>query len=323
MAQIPEKAEDQDPDFGKKYARRTRRIINKNGSFNVIRKGAGFNVRDAYLFLINISWFNFLLLLLLIYVLVNLAFTGLYYGIGIEHLKGIGVGSRIHQFLNAFFFSVQTFTTVGYGVIAPQGLSANVISSVEAMSGWLFFALVSGLLFGRFSKPTTRILFSHSAIITPGKPFPELMFRIVNKRNNLLMELEAKVLLMVVNRIGNEHQREYFGLKLTIPTLNFFTLPWTIVHEVNESSPLYGKTPSDLENTDAEILILVKGFDDTFSQEVHARYSYRFEEIVWDATFLPATDTDYKGEVILDMKQLHRFDLTPLPENVLGRHKEM
>ena len=319
---MPEQAQDQDPGFGEKYARRTKRIINKDGSFNVIRKGAGFNVRDAYLFLINTSWIKFLLLLLLVYALVNLAFTGWYYSIGIEHLKGIGEGSQMHRFLNTFFFSVQTFTTVGYGVISPQGLPANIISSLEAMSGWLFFALVSGLLFGRFSKPTTRILFSRSAIITPAQPFPQLMFRIVNKRNNLLMELEAKVLLMVVNESDNEHSRQYFGLKLTTPNLNFFTLPWTLVHEVNESSPLYGKTPTDLENTDAEILILITGFDDTFSQEVHARYSYRFEEIVWGATFLPAYDIDHKGEIILEMKQLHKYDLTPLPEDVLYRQEE-
>jgi len=320
MIQVPGKTPD--PGFGEKYNRRTKRIINKNGSFNVVRKGAGFNVRDIYLFLINTSWFKFLLLLLTTYILVNLVFTGWYFQIGIDHLKGIKEGSNKHEFLNAFFFSVQTFTTVGYGTISPQGLPANIISSLEAMSGWLFFALVSGLLFGRFSKPTTRILFTHSAIISPAKPFPKLMFRVVNKRNNLLMELEAKVLLMVVNRSENEHNREYFGLKLTTPTLNFFTMPWTIVHEINEESPLYGKTPADLEKVDAEFLILIKGFDDTFSQEVHARYSYRFEEIVWGATFLPAYDIDDKGEVILEMKQLHKYDLTPLPENVLNRNDQ-
>jgi len=322
MAYMPEQSQDQDPGFGENYARRTKRIINKDGSFNVVRKGAGYSVRDAYLFLINISWFKFLLLLLLVYALVNLGFTGLYYWIGIAHLKGVEEGTKIHQFLNAYFFSVQTFTTVGYGVISPQGLPANIIASLEAMSGWLFFALVSGLLFGRFAKPTTRILFSRSAIITPAQPFPQLMFRIVNKRNNLLMELEAKVLLMVVNESNNEHNRQYFGLKLAIPNLNFFTLPWTIVHEINESSPLYGKTPAHLENTDAEILILIKGFDDTFSQEVHARYSYRFEEIVWGATFLPAYDIDNKGEIIMDVKQLHKYDLTPLPEEALRRQEE-
>ena len=315
---MPEK----DPGFGEKYTRRTKRIINKNGSFNVVRIGAGFNVRDAYLFLINASWFKFLLFLLAAYALINVGFTGLYYWIGIAHLKGIAAGTQSHQLLNTFFFSIQTFTTVGYGVISPQGLAANVIASIGAMSGWLFFALVSGLLFGRFSKPTTRILFTRSAIITPGQPFPKLMFRIVNKRQNLLMELKAKVLLMEVNRNVNEHNRSYFGLKLTVSTINFFTMPWTIVHEINEESPLYGKTPEDLEKVDAEILILIKGFDDTFSQVVHARYSYRFEEIVWGATFLPAYDIDHKGEVILEMKQLHRFDLTPLPENILRRQEE-
>ncbi len=306
----------QDPGSGEKYAGKTKRIINKDGSFNVVKVGADYSARDVYLFLINASWLKFLSLLILFYFLINLLFAGLYYVTGIHHLANLPGGTRFETLLSVFFFSVQTFTTVGYGNISPQGIPANIIASFEAMSGWLFFAIATGLMYGRFSRPSARILFSHNMVVTPATPFPKLLFRIANLRNNVLMEMEARTTLMLVENTNGQHNRQYYDLKLDLAKITFFPMNWTLVHTINEESPLYGKTAADLARHEAEVLILIKGFDETFSQVLHTRYSYRHEEIEWGARFRRTYETDAEGNIIMHLEQLGHFDPEPLPEPV-------
>ncbi|HSD62854.1 MAG TPA: ion channel [Ignavibacteriaceae bacterium] len=299
-----------DPGFGERYFNRTKRIINKDGSFNVKRTHSGFNISDIYHYLITADWSVFLLLLSGFFIFVNILFAVAYSLIGIHNLEGHQEGSPfLLRLLNSFFFSIQTFTTVGYGGILPGSILSNLVASFEAMSGLMGFALATGLLYGRFSKPSSKIVFSDKAIIAPFRDGKSLQFRIANKRSNVLMNLEARLLLMLIEKSGAEYTRRYFNLNLDLPFISFFPLSWTVVHPINEESPLLGKSYKDLEEQDAEILILIKGFDESFNQDVHVRYSYRFDEIIWNARYKRAFTTDEDGEVILKLDMISDYEL--------------
>ena len=302
-----------DPGLTQKYTGALRRAINKDGSFNVHHKGSRLKDHSFYQFLITIPWIQFHIVVLITYIVLNSLFAGLYLFAGIENLQGADASSPLEAFLSAFFFSIHTFTTVGYGTIAPRGISVNIIAALEAITGLMSLALATGLLFGRFSKPSANIGFSANAIIAPYQDKTSLQFRIVNRRKINLLEMEANVLLMTVDKSGKTPIRKYFQLPLERPSVYFFPLPWTIVHPIDKTSPLHNKTPEDLMKVHAEILILIKGFDETFGQTVHARYSYRFDEIMWGAKFNTAFSIDTNGDVILhldDISKMERVELS-------------
>lgn len=294
----------QDPGLGEKYFKHTKRIINKDGSFNIKRTGGGLSSINAFHYLINISWTKFLLIVFAGFVCVNLFFAILYQLAGIQNLSNAASKDEMESFLNTFFFSVQTFATVGYGGIHPTGIFSNIIASLESMTGILSFALATGLLYGRFSKPSAKIIFSDKAIITSFKEGKALMFRVANSRENILMEMEANAMLTYLDKSDNRFTRKYYPLKLEIKFIYFFPLPWTIVHPIDEDSPLFGKTAKDLEELEAELLIMVKGFDDSFSQHVITRSSYKHDEIDWDIKFVRAYSTDETGETIVDLERV-------------------
>jgi inward rectifier potassium channel len=215
----------------------------------------------------------------------------------------------MNAFVNAFFFSIHTLTTVGYGNIYPRGVGANTVAAVEAATGLMVFAIATGLLYGRFSRPSARILFSDHLLVAPYQDGSSLQFRITNARSNVLMDLEARVLLMTVDPVDGQLKRDFFDLPLERRHVYFFPLTWTIVHPIDSASPLYGKTPEDLAKTSTELLILIQGFDDTFSQTVHARYSYRYDQIVWGAKFQPAFSVDPKGDLLLDVGRIDELKI--------------
>ena len=299
------KQESFDPGLTTQFSGALRRAINHDGSFNVLRKGLRLRDVNPYLKLIDTTWPRFLLFVFLAFLALNVAFAGLYLALGLEHLRG--AEPEMSAFENAFFFSVHTFTTVGYGNIYPTGGWANLASAVEAATGLMVFALFTGLLYGRFSRPSARILFSDQALIAPYQDGTSLQFRITNARSNVLMNLEARVLLMTVDTNDGQLKRQFIDLPLERRTVYFFPLTWTIVHPIDSASPLYGKTAEDLSRLAAEILILIQGFDDTFSQMVHAQYSYRHDEIVWGAKFEPAFSVDAKGELVLEVDQVSKL----------------
>jgi inward rectifier potassium channel len=294
----------QDPGLGEKYFKHTKRIINKDGSFNIKRTGGGLSSINAFHYLINISWTKFLLIVFAGFIVTNLIFAILYQLAGIENLSNASSSDGVQSFLNTFFFSVQTFATVGYGGIHPTGLFSNIISSLESMTGILSFALATGLLYGRFSKPSAKIIFSDRAIIAPFQEGKALMFRVANSRDNILMEMEANAMMTFLDKSDSRFTRKYFPLKLQINFIHFFPLPWTVVHPIDEDSPLFGKNAKDLANLEAEVLIMIKGFDDSFSQNVIARSSYKFNEIDWDVKFVRAYSTDETGETIVDLEKV-------------------
>jgi len=292
---------DFDPGITQRYTGDLRRVINKDGSFNVLRRGVGLRDKGFYLHLMNASWPWFLIQIGLAYTAVNVAFAAIYFWIGVDQLSGAAHRTPEEGFFSAFFFSVQTFTTVGYGHVAPAGALANVVAAFEAMTGLLGFAIGTGLVYGRFSRPSAKIVFSRKMVVAPFRDGHALMFRIANGRPNVLMELEATVILMTVESGSGGMRRKYQGLKLDREKVFFLPLTWTLVHAIDGSSPLKGLDAEELKELQAEVLILVKGFDETFSQSVYARESYTWDEIEWGRRFLPAFHVSSQGDLELDL----------------------
>ncbi|HTW64393.1 MAG TPA: ion channel [Bryobacteraceae bacterium] len=299
------KQESFDPGLTTQFSGELRRTINVDGSFNVKRTGLRWRDANPYLMLIDTTWPRFLGIVLAGFLTINVIFACLYLAIGIGKLKGLE--SDMTAFENAFFFSVHTLTTVGYGNVYPEGPWANVISSLEAATGLMVFAVATGLLYGRFSRPSARIVYSRNAIIAPYQDGTSLQFRVANARSNTLMNMEARVLLMTVDTTDGELRRNFIDLALERPKIYFFALTWTIVHPIDETSPFFGKSREDLARLESEVLILLQGFDDTFSQVVHSRYSYRHDELIWGAKFTPAFKVDNKGGLVVEVDRIHEL----------------
>jgi inward rectifier potassium channel len=296
-----------DPGLTQQYTGNLRRAINKDGSFNVDRHGGSWRNVHPYLYVINASWPVFLGLVLLAYIVVNTLFAFLYFALSPAQVLGTESATGFSRFLNDFFFSAHTLTTVGYGNLAPAGVAANAVASFEALIGLMGFALATGVLFGRVSKPSAKIGFSEKVLVAPYQDRTSLQFRIVNLRSNVLIDLSAIVTLMMIENSDGKPARQYKVLPLERDGIYFFPLTWTVVHPIDESSPLFGKTREELERSQAEILILIKGFDDTFSQTVNARYSYRYDEIAWGEKFNTAFHIDDGGHMVLDIDRVGDF----------------
>jgi inward rectifier potassium channel len=293
-----------DPGLTQKFEGPLRRVVNKDGSFNVHRRGASWRDFHPYLHLINLGWPGFLLALFAGYLVANTLFAAVYYSLGASQLLGADAPTAWGRFLNDFFFSSHTLSTVGYGNISPKGTAANVVASFEALVGVLAFAVATGLLFGRVSRPSAKIGFSESMVVAPYQDGAALQFRVVNRRANSLMELEARLLLMTVETDHGEHHRSYRMLRLEREQVLFLPLTWTIVHPIDAESPLWGKSAQDLVALQAEVLILIKAYDDTFSQTVLVRHSYRHDEIAWGQRFAPAFFVDGEGDMVLELRKV-------------------
>jgi inward rectifier potassium channel len=271
--------------FGSKITNSNQRLLNKDGTPNVIRIGKG--LLNPYQGLLEASWGVFFLVVVSYYFLMNVFFALLFLWAGIEHLSGVEIGTPLHNFGEAFFFSVQTFTTTGYGAIHPKGLPANIIASIDAFAGLMTFALATGLFFARFSKPKAQLLYSKNAIITPFQGETALMLRFTKGRKNKLMELNAAVNLSWVDAKEGNLKRHYQPLPLQLKEVYSLPLSWTLVHVITPESPLFGKTKADLLQTQAEILVFIRGFDETFSQTVYSNQSYISNELLWNVKFVP------------------------------------
>jgi inward rectifier potassium channel len=265
---------------------------------------------SAYHYFLTISWTKFLGYVIAMYLLTNTLFALLFLSCGEGALMRASGYSTLGPFADAFFFSVETLATIGYGHLAPVTLAANIVMAVESLIGLLAFAVVAGFVFARFSRPTAQILFSRNAVIAPYRGGRAFMFRIVNQRSNQLVDLEAKVLLSRRRRdSASAVDREFVPLKLERESVVFFPLAWTIVHPIDASSPLEQWTAADLADCGAEFLILLNGFDETFSQNVHTRSSYTAAEIVWGARFSNMFNPrDEDGTISVDIRKLHDLE---------------
>ena len=294
-----------DPGLTQQFTAPYRRVINKDGTFNVHRRGTTWRDVHPYLHLINMTWPKFLAVLFLAYLVVNTLFAIAYHAIGPGELQGAEAPTAFGRFVNGFFFSSHTLTTVGYGSISPKGFAANVLASFESLVGVLAFAVATGLLYGRVSRPSAKIGFSDRMVVAPYQDITALQFRVVNRRSNSLMELEARLLLMTVEMADTGiPKRRYDQLTVERDRVLFLPLTWTVVHPIDRGSPLWGKDAAELERLQAEVLILIKAYDDTFSQTVLARYSYRHDEIVWGKRFAPAFFVNEEGDLVVELQKL-------------------
>lgn len=296
-----------DPGLTRQYGAQLRRAVNKDGSYNVRRRGVSWRAYHPWLVVVSMTWKQFALLVITFYVGVNTLFAMLYFAMPVESILGSAAPTEEGRFLNDFFFSGHTLTTVGYGTLAPHGVAANVTATLEALVGLLGFAVITGLLVARASRPSARFAYSRTAIIAPYQDGTALMFRLANQRSNSLMEIQARVMLMQVVRPAGTPERKYELLTLERDNILMLPLTWTVVHPIDAASPLYGKSAEELKQMQAELLILVKGFDETFSQTVHSRYSYTFDEIEWGAKFIPAFEVDTSGDLLLDLRRVGDF----------------
>jgi inward rectifier potassium channel len=264
---------------------------------------------NLYHTLISMSWASFLLLTLLLFFLSNIAFGSLYAVFGDGAIVDISQEPMRNPFVRGFFFSVQTFATIGYGTIHPVGIVPNMLVTLESYYSILVNALITGLVFARFARPTAKVIFSKVAVIAPYRGVEGLMFRLVNGRSSQLIEVEARVLFArFVNENGKAVRRFDF-LKLEREKVTFFPLSWTIVHPIDDKSPLKGLTQEDYLATDAEILILLTAIDETFSQTVHSRSSYKPHEIRCGHRFVSIYNKVPDGEPIsIDIRKLSKIE---------------
>jgi inward rectifier potassium channel len=292
----------QDLGFGTTITTSGERLIRKDGSFNIIRKG---NRRwNTYQLLIGMSTGRFILVTLSFFILINSIFAGLFLYVGIEQLNGVPKGSLISDFLYAFFFSVQTFTTVGYGGINPVGISANFVATIGATLGLVTFALVTGLFFARFSRPKSHIAFSEKALLTPYRDMMSFQCRVVNQRDHKITNITAQMTMTWLEKQRGGYKRNYASLDLERNKIVLFPLNWTIVHPITKDSPLYGKSREDLKRMHTEFLIMLTGFDESYNQVIHANSSYICKEVFTEVKFKPMYTSSNE-----DMTELHLDDL--------------
>jgi inward rectifier potassium channel len=261
---------------------------------------------DLYHHLVSASWPRLLTLLAGAFLGANalFAFAYLLQPEGIEN-------ARPGSLVDAFFFSVQTMGTIGYGKMVPRTFYTNALVTAEVFGGLLGLAMVTGLTFAKFSRPTARVLFSRQAVVSPHEGVPSLMFRMANARGNSIVEAQVHV-VFAVNETTAEGvaMRRFYDLDLARRQSALFALSWTAIHPVTKQSPLHGATPSTLDAAEAEIVVSLVGLDETFSQTVHARHRYAARDIVWDARFADILVRGVDGRRSVDYAHFH--EVVPL-----------
>lgn len=303
----------QDLGFGTNTIHTNTRMIRSDGTINVRRIGQSFEAKlNLYHRLITMHWLALVAVVFLSYLFINFFFAGIYYYIGTEHLVGMKSTEPLSAFGDAFFFSSQTLTTVGYGHISPSGILTNVIASVEALVGLMLFAIITGLLYGRFSRPNPKVLFSKNALIAPYLDTNALMFRLVNEKSNPIVNLSANVTFSrnETNEAG-KIVRKYYNLPLERSLVRLFPMSWTIVHAITDESPLFNETQESLAAADTEIIITLDGINDTYADQIFIRHSYLYSEFVWGAKFVNMMLTDNE-QYQIDLSMLSDFEKVAL-----------
>jgi inward rectifier potassium channel len=298
------------------------RFINKDGLPNVRRKGINvFNRLSWYHTMLNLSTFRFLSYLVIGYILINVIFALIYYSIGVQHLTGIDKSDPVNEFIDVFFFSSQTFTTVGYGRIAPVGFMASLVATFEAFLGLLAFAIATGLFYGRFSRPRAYLRFSDIAVISPFLDTTALMFRLAPYKNNALTDADVIVSAAIEVIEDGIPKSNFYRLETRLNKISTLALNWTVVHVIDENSPFYGFSEDDFKNIDIEIIVQVRAFDEVFSNTVVQRSSYVAREIIFGAKFVPMYYPNKDNQsTILDLDKINEHQKMDLP--VLAEEKE-
>ncbi|MEO6000961.1 MAG: ion channel [Chitinophagaceae bacterium] len=305
--------------FGASSAFNTGRFVNKDGKANIVKSGIPFFERySIYHSLLDFPRWKFALTILGFFISINIVFASFYYTIGVDKLGGVLLGSPLQNFAEAFFFSAQTFTTVGYGRINPSGFLDSTIAAMEALTGLLSFAVVTGLFYGRFSRPRAFLKFSENMVVAPYKNATALMFRLVPYKNNQLTEAEVKITIAMTIDEEGKQVNKFYPADVEISKINSLTLSWTLVHALDERSPLYNFTLEDMQQAKVQVLIFVKAFDEAFSTTVVARSSYISDEIIYGAKFTIMYEANEEGTgTILYINRLNDIEKAELPLTVV------
>lgn len=309
-------AEKRDLGFGSVVTRGSRqRLLNPDGSFNVRRTGLSlFTTLNLYHTLLAMSWRRFLLVLLLLYFISNLVFGAVYGMLGPDSLVDTTPTPTGNIFLRGFFFSVQTFATIGYGTIHPSGFIANMVVTIESYYSLLVNAIITGLVFARFARPTAKVIFSDIAVVAPYRGQSGLMLRLVNGRSSQLIEVAATLIYARFVEENGRVTRRFDSLPLERDRVSFFPLTWTIVHPITPESPLFRVSEEELVRNDAELLVLLTATDETFASVVHTRSSYKPSEIRYGHKFVNIYNDVAEGEAIsIDIRRLSLVVPAELP----------
>ena len=285
-----------------------KRLLNPDGRLEIVRLGHSKDLwRDRYHTMLTMSWLAFFSWTGCVYLAANALFAlGYWLGLPLTGEAAIA-NADPHSFADAFFFSVQTMAAIGYGAMHPQTLYANILVTIESLVGLMAIAMVTGLTFARFSRPTTRVMFSTVAVIAPYDGVPTLMFRAANQRRNRIIEAQLSMTL-VWNEVSTEGHamRRFYDLDLVRSQTPVFALTWTVMHAITPDSPLYGMTEADLIETDTELVITLTGLDETLSQTVHARHSYGPTDILRNMIFVDLFTHLPDGRFAIDYTRFHQ-----------------
>lgn len=285
------------------------RFINKDGSYNLVKEGMPFHKRfSIFNDMLNLPLWKFISIIFLFFLVINFIFSVIYFLIGPEQLDGLMSGSNWKIFREIFYFSTQTFTTVGYGHVNPVGDAANSVAAIEALTGFLSLAIATGLIYGRFSKPRSYLVFSDQALVSPYKEGTALMFRFAAfKDKHSLTDVEIKVNVGLLVIEDDKPDYKYFGLNLERTRIESMPMSWTVVHAIDEASPFYGFTADDMQTADVELYVMLRGFDDVFSNYVQQRTSYTFNEIFFNQKFEPMYRESEDGKTTI--LELHKLNI--------------
>jgi len=285
------------------------RFVNKDGSYNLVKEGMPFYKRfSIFNDMLNLPVWKFITLIFLFFIVINIIFSVIYFSIGPEQLDGLSRNSSWRTFREIFYFSTQTFTTVGYGHVSPVGDGANMVAAVEALTGFLSLAIATGLIYGRFSKPRSYLIFSDHALISPYKDGTALMFRLATyKDKHTLTDVDMKVNIGLIVAENDKTDYKYFSLDLERSHVETLPMSWTVVHPINERSPFYGFTEEDMKTADVELYIMLRGFDDVFSNYVQQRTSFTYHEIFFKRKFEPMYRESEDGRTTI--LELHKLNI--------------
>ena len=299
-----------DTGFGTNASSYGGRFINKDGSFNMRKDGIPIWERfSIFHTMLNMPRWKFISVIVIFFLSINLLYTFIYVLIGINDFTGMIATTEWQKFKELYFFSTETFTTVGYGRVNPIGDGVNFVASIEAMTGFLSFAIATGLIYGRFSKPRANLAFSDHALISPYQNATGLMFRFVSyKDNHNLTNVEVKVNLSLLEHDNEKSSYKFYDLALERSRVDSLPMNFTVVHPIDENSPLQGFTFEDMKAADMEVYVLIRAFDDVYSAIVQQRTSYTYDEIKFNAKFVPMyRESEDRNTTILELDKLNEY----------------
>lgn len=305
----------EDPGIGTSFEKPVERLMSRDGSFRVDRMGESSGLREGFAGLVTMGTGRLILSFALGYLTMNLVFGSLYMLIGVENIGNSNLDSMTGRWMSAIGMSVQTLTTVGYGSLYPNSPAAWFVAAVEGVFGILGFSLISAVIYARFARPKANLVYSDHGLIAPFKDGWSFQIRLANRRSTLMVEVEARILLVMADVDDQGERLNYYNLPLQLDRVTFLPLSWTIVHPINSESPLAGLSAQDLKDRRAEFLVILKGLDEGYMGSVITRHSVRYDELIWGARYVRAFSVK-DGTTLLDLNKLSEHRPVEAPQHL-------